>query len=69
MTKLFDILTVKTAGCALPLLMACNSVFAIDYYFDTTLGNDANTGMTPVEAWRTLSKANTSTFVGQMSFC
>ena len=32
------------------------------YYVDSRSGNDANTGMTPSAAWKTLDKVNATTF-------
>ncbi len=34
----------------------------IDYYVDATDGNDANTGLSPSAAWKTVAKVNSMTF-------
>jgi hypothetical protein len=46
----------------LAVLVMCSASWAATYYVDATNGNDSNTGTSPIQAWRTLSKVNGQTF-------
>ena len=39
------------------------SSYSQNYYVSSSTGNDKNDGLTPITAWQTLSKVNSSTFV------
>ena len=49
------------AGFAM-LAIAAPSALAATYHLDSRSGNDANDGLTEATAWRTLEKANATTF-------
>jgi len=44
------------------LLLSTTYLFATNYYVDADDGNDSNTGTSPLNAWRTISKVNNSSF-------
>jgi parallel beta-helix repeat protein len=44
------------------LLIPVTLVHGATYYLDATGGNDFNDGMSPVSAWRTISKVNSASF-------
>jgi hypothetical protein len=43
-------------------MLACLPARAARYYLDATAGNDARSGQSPVEAWRSLEKVNATVF-------
>lgn len=44
-------------------LTSCTSPVATAYYIDPVEGNDANSGRSPQEAWKTLEKASTVSLI------
>ena len=50
---------IRKIGLILALFLAgCQLALATAYYFDATDGNDGNTGLSPAQAWQTLTKCN-----------
>lgn len=49
--------------CTIVLIILSHNIFASIYYIDASTGNDANTGLTQKNAWKTLDKANNFTFM------
>ena len=42
------------------VILSVGNLFAENYYIDATNGNDANNGLSPNAAWKTLNKLNNS---------
>jgi len=60
-----NLLRTKTAHfftLLITLLLSTTYLFATNYYVDADDGNDSNTGTSPLNAWRTISKVNNSSF-------
>ncbi len=49
--------------CTIVLIILVHNIFASIYYIDASTGNDANTGLTQKNAWKTFDKANNFPFM------
>ncbi len=43
-------------------MFMCATGWATNYYVDATNGNDNNSGLSPIQAWKTINKINNSSF-------
>lgn len=62
---------VVLSGCPIPLasggirsslVLALSSENRVEYYVDSTAGSDGNSGTTPAQAWKTLTKVSATVF-------
>ena len=47
---------------AIFFLSICSQLFGQNYYIDAQTGNDENSGLSPMDAWKTLRQVNLTTF-------
>jgi len=63
MIKMPNALLRWSLSCTLSLIATSATALATNYYIDATAGNDSNQGTSAADAWQTLDKANSTTFL------